>query len=265
MDYNKLREEPLKSAVQQDYFKAYKYTQLGNIDFVIAKHNTEKGMHSLFEEEGIDGSIKSILWAEAKQGTNHDIYESFVQLILTIGKEKTFEKYLPPKYIGAFDAEKFAFIEYHSIQEVFYQNDFNWNVTPSNHETKEFKQLHELCENSLQENSILFKYETQSAELKEFIKLNFKTDKDVSEKISVTKNNFTFVFQRWSEVVKPTISVDWEKANKAGIISADFFLADLLSSENESLKDSLYVVLRKTKYELAKKIDDLGFETSMSV
>jgi len=265
MDYNKLREEPLKSAVQQDYFKAYKYTQLGNIDFVIAKHNTEKGMHSLFEEEGIDGSIKSILWAEAKQGTNHDIYESFVQLILTIGKEKTFEKYLPPKYIGAFDAEKFAFIEYHSIQEVFYQNDFNWNVTPSNHETKEFKQLHELCENSLQENSILFKYETQGAELKEFIKLNFKTDKDVSEKISVTKNNFTFVFQRWSEVVKPTISVDWEKANKAGIISADFFLADLLSSENESLKDSLYVVLRKTKYELAKKIDDLGFETSMSV
>ncbi len=265
MDYNKLREEPLKSAVQQDYFKAYKYTQLGNIDFVIAKHNTEKGMHSLFEEEGIDGSIKSILWAEAKQGTNHDIYESFVQLILTIGKEKTFEKYLPPKYIGAFDAEKFAFIEYHSIQEVFYQNDFNWNVTPSNHETKEFKQLHELCENSLQENSILFKYETQSAELKEFIKLNFKTDKDVSEKISVTKNNFTFVFQRWSEVVKPTISVDWEKANKAGIISADFFLADLLSSENESLKDSLYVVLKKTKYELAKKIDDLGFETSMSV
>lgn len=265
MDYNKLREEPLKSAVQQDYFKAYKYTQLGNIDFVIAKHNTEKGMHSLFEEEGIDGSIKSILWAEAKQGTNHDIYESFVQLILTIGKEKTFEKYLPPKYIGAFDAEKFAFIEYHSIQEVFYQNDFNWNVTPSNHETKEFKQLYELCENSLQENSILFKYETQGAELKEFIKLNFKTDKDVSEKISVTKNNFTFVFQRWSEVVKPTISVDWEKANKAGIISADFFLADLLSSENESLKDSLYVVLKKTKYELAKKIDDLGFETSMSV
>ena len=36
MDYNKLREEPLKSAVQQDYFKAYKYTQLGNIDFVIS-------------------------------------------------------------------------------------------------------------------------------------------------------------------------------------------------------------------------------------
>ena len=264
MNYKKLREEPLKSAIQQDYFKAYKYTQIGNIDFVIAKHITENRIKSLFEELEND-DLKSILWAEAKQGTNHDIYESFVQLILTIGKEKIFEKYLPPKYIGAFDAEKIAFIEYHNIQEVFYQNDFNWNVTPSNHETKEFKQLHTLCENLLTEHSILFKYETQASELKQFIKLNFKTDKDISEKISVTKNNFTFVFQRWSEVVKPTISVDWEKAKKTGIISADFFLADLLSNDNESLKDSLYVVLKKTKYELAKKIDDLGFENSMSV
>lgn len=270
MDYKKLREEPLKSAVRDDYFKAYKYTQIGNIDFVIAKHNTERGMRDLFENDsslsGVEmNDLKSILWAEAKQGTNHDIYESFVQLILTIGKEKTFEKYLPPKYIGAFDAEKFAFIEYHNIQEVFYQNDFNWNVTPSNHDSKEFKQLHELCENLLTENSILFNYETQSAELKEFIKLNFKTDKDIFEKISVTKNNFTFVFQKWTEMVKPTINVDWEKAKKSGIISADFFLADLLSSENESLKDSLYVVLKKTKYELAKKIDELGFETASYV
>ena len=264
MDYKILREEPLKSAVREDYFSKYKYTQIGNIDFVIAKHITENRIKSLFEELEND-DLKSILWAEAKQGTTHDIYESFVQLILTIGKEKTFEKYIPPKYIGAFDAEKIAFSEYHNIQEVFYQNDFNWNVTPSNHETKEFKQLHALCKNLLTEHSIFFKYETQTNELKQFIKLNFKTDKDISEKISVTKNNFTFVFQRWTEVVKPTISVDWEKARKIGIISADFFLADLLSNDNESLKDSLYVVLKKTKYELAKKIDDLGFETSMSV
>ena len=263
MDYLKLREEPLKSAVREDYFGSYKYTQIGNIDFVIAKRESEKGQRFL---EGVESyEVKSILWAEAKQGTSRDIYESFVQLILTIGKEKTFEKCLPPKYIGAFDAEKFAFIEYHKIQEVFYQNDFNWNVTPSNHESKEFKQLHELCENLLSENSILFKYKSQSEELKEFIKLNFKTDKDIFEKISVTKNNFTFVFQKWSDAVKPTIEVEWEKAKKAGIISADFFLADLLSSENESLKDSLYVVLKKTKYELAKKIDELGFETFKSV
>ena len=255
MDYGKMREEALKNAVQQDYFKAYRYTQLGNIDFVIAKHVTENNTKSLFEDFENDG-LKSILWAEAKQGSSHDIYESFVQLILTIGKERTFEKNLPPKYIGAFDAEKIAFIEYHKIQEVFYQNDFNWNVTPSNHGSKEFKQLHSLCENLLTENSIIFRFESQSPELKEFIRLNFKTAKDVSEKISVTKNNFTFVFQRWSESVKPTISVDWEKVKKVGIIAADFFLADLLSQDNESLKENLFVVLQKTRYEITRGMDE---------
>ncbi len=73
------------------------------------------------------------------------------------------------------------------------------------------------------------------------------------------------MFQKWSDKVRPTISVDWAKANKAGIISADFFLADLLSSNEESLKDSLYVVLRKTKYELAKKIDEMGLVSTSSV
>jgi len=264
MDYKKLKEEPLKSAVQQEYFNSYLYTQLGNIDFVIAKNNLEKGQTSLFEEFDND-NLKSLLWAEAKQGTSHDIFESFVQLILTIGKERTFEKYLPPKYIGAFDAEKFAFIEYHEIQSVFYQNDFNWNVTPSNHDTKEFHQLHDLCHRLLEDNTILFHYDTQAQEFKEFIRLNFKTSKETTEKISVTKNNFTFVFQKWSEKVRPTINVDWAKANKAGIISADFFLADLLSDNEESLKDSLYVVLRKTKYELAKKIDEMGLVSTSSV
>jgi hypothetical protein len=139
MNYAKLREEQLKSAVREDFFANYKYTQLGNIDFVIAKHNTLGESTDLFEDD--IGDLKSILWAEAKQGTSHDIYESFVQLLLTIGKERTFEHNLPPKYIGAFDAEKIAFIEYHGIQEIFYQNDFNWNVTPSNHDTKEFHQL----------------------------------------------------------------------------------------------------------------------------
>ena len=192
MNYLKLREEPLKTAVFKDFFSDYDYTQIGNIDFVICRSA------SVSPATGPD-SIKSLLWAEAKQGKSHDIFESFVQLILTIGKEKTFEKYLPPKYIGAFDAEKFAFIEYHSIQEVFYQNDFNWNVAPSNHETKEFKQLHALCEKQLAENSILFKYSSDSKELHKFIRLNFKSVESDSVKISVTKNNFVFVFQKWCE------------------------------------------------------------------
>ena len=257
MNYAKLREEQLKSAVREDFFANYKYTQLGNIDFVIAKHNTLGESTDLFEDD--IGDLKSILWAEAKQGTSHDIYESFVQLLLTIGKERTFEHNLPPKYIGAFDAEKFAFIEYHGIQDIFYKNDFNWNVTPSNHDTKEFQELHNRCKKLLEENSILFYFKSATPELQQFIRLNFKTAKDVSEKISVTKNNFTFVFQKWEATVKPSINVDWAKVNKNGIISADFFLADLLSDGDKSIKDNLFVVLKRTKYELAKKLDENGF------
>ena len=253
-NYKKLREEALKNAIFKDYFSKYVYTQIGNIDFVIGKHDTEKGQASLLESD----NLKSNLWAEAKQGTNHDYYESFVQLILTIGKEKTFEKYLPPKYIGAFDAEKFAFIEYHRIQEIFYQNDFNWNVTPSNHETKEFKFIYKLCKNILEKHSILFKYEESEKELKDFIKLNFKTSKEITEKISVTKNNFTFVFQRWSEKVKPTIAIDWSEANKENIISADFFLADLLSENNESIKENLAVVLKQKEYYYNRERKSMG-------
>ena len=109
MKYNKLQEEALKSTIQQDFFKDYKYTQLGNIDFVIAKSIVDDQGFTFFDDLDTNKLI-SILWAEAKRGTNHDIYESFVQLILTIGKEQTFAKYHPPKYIGAFDADKFAFI-----------------------------------------------------------------------------------------------------------------------------------------------------------
>ena len=253
MNYTGLIEEALKSEIYQDFFKEYNYTQLGRIDFVIVTRSTENGELTLFENETV---LKSLLWAEAKQGTSHDIYESFVQLILTIGKEKTFEKYLPPKYIGAFDAEKFALIEYHDIQHIFYQNDFNWNVTPSNHATKEFKLLLALTKELLEKSSMLFFYEKSAKELKDFVKTNFLSFSDITEKIAVTKNNFIHVFNQWLSAVKPTIAVNWEVVNKKGIISADFFLADLLSENNESLKDNLFVVLQKTKYELARKIDE---------
>lgn len=257
MNYKKLEEEPLKNAIQQDFFKNYRYTQLGNIDFVIAKHNISGESVDLLED--FDDDLKSILWAEAKKGTKQDIYESFVQLLLTIGKERTFEKNLPPKYVGAFDAEKFAFIEYSEVQDVFFQNDFNWNVTPSKHDTKEFKQLYELSKNKLEENTVLFYYDKDLSEFKKYISANFKEVKDKTEKCSVTKNNFTFVYQKWCEEVQPTINItDWTAVNKAGIMSADFFLADLLSNENTSLIESLYVVLKKNKYEFAKNIDEMG-------
>lgn len=54
-----------------------------------------------------------------KQKGSSDIYKSIVQLILTIGKARTFDKFLPPSMLGAFDGEKIAFIPYNDIHDVF--------------------------------------------------------------------------------------------------------------------------------------------------
>lgn len=46
--------------------------------------------------------------------------------------------------------------------------------------------------------------------------------------------------------------------NEVGIIDGDFYLADLLSSENETLKEKLFVLLKSDHYELDRKISESG-------
>src|ERR1700722_5497999 len=116
MSYQNIREEELKNKIAHDYFWLYDCTKIiGNVDFCVTIHHSDK---QIFEQE-------SLLWAEAKTGSA-DIDKSLTQLILTIGKARTFDKYLPPPYLGALDAEKMAFIPYSDIYDIFYQNDFNW-------------------------------------------------------------------------------------------------------------------------------------------
>ncbi len=67
---------------------------------------------------------------EAKRGIVSDIYKPLVQLVLTIGRARTFDTYLPPPFLGVFDAEKIVFLPYKEIMPFFALNDFNWNVTP---------------------------------------------------------------------------------------------------------------------------------------
>ena len=245
MLYENIREEELKNRIGEVYFADFDYkTIIGNIDFCVTAPKQF-------------GEIESLLWAEAKKG-KADIYKSIVQLILTIGKARTFDKVLPPAYLGAFDGEKIAFIPYNDIQEIFYQNDFNWNVTPSNYETKEFKQVFEKVKTVIDSNSLLFFFGNDDAEIAEFIKTNFVSGKSTTSKIRIDKNNFITIYTKWLTTVKPTIVLNWDIAKKNNIIDGDFYLADLLSSENETLKDKLYVLLKKDYYELDKILDEMG-------
>jgi hypothetical protein len=252
MKYKNIREEELKNKVAQDYFWIYDCTKIiGNVDFCVCMHQSQK---ELFEQE-------SLLWAEAKKGSS-DIYNSIVQLILTIGKARTFDKFLPPAMLGAFDGEKIAFIPYNEIHEVFYINDFNWNVTPSNHTTKEFKLIHEKVKTIIDSKALLFNFLTDDRELKKFIKKNFIVGKFGLTKTKIDKNNFMVIYNKWLQAVKPTIAVNWDVAKKMGIIDGDFYLADLLSQENNTLKEKLFVLLRHDHYELDRKLDEAGMFSS---
>ncbi|EPU7282257.1 hypothetical protein ACVY5A_000469 [Campylobacter upsaliensis] len=261
-----LPEEELKSKVAADFFspnpqsenikldkeqkailKTLDSTQiLGRIDFCIS-YNAK----TLFQPI-------NFLWAEAKKGNKADIIESFIQLILTIGKEKTYENNLPPIFLGALDCEKIAFIPYHELDSIFTQNDFNWLVTPSKHDTKEFKQLHALAKELIEKQKLQFSFKSDYKELQSFIQANFTLNNENIAKIPITKNNFTTIYQKWLTSVAPSIGIDWDLAKKAGILDADFYLADLLSAENQSLLDKLFVVLKQTHYEFNKTTTFMG-------
>ncbi len=244
-------EETLKTKVHQYFFNKYIYTQIGRIDFALS--NADSKQLNLFNND----YTYYYLWAEAKRGCNRDLYESFVQLIFTIGKEKTYENNLPPLFLGAFDSEKIAFIQYRTIESVLTQNDFNWKVAPSNHNTIEFKQLYKLVSNALKKNSCIFYYNNVN-EITNFIKDNFKNGNRKINKIKVNKNNFISIYYRWLDRVRETIDIDWEVAKQYGIIDADFYLADLLSNNDETVKDSLFVVLNTNHYEFARTKDIIG-------
>ncbi|HEY5327756.1 MAG TPA: hypothetical protein VIJ27_12205 [Mucilaginibacter sp.] len=115
---------------------------------------------------------------------------------------------------------------------------------------------------TIDKHSLLFHFDKDEKDLKTFIKNNFVLGKSDTSKIKIDKNNFTVIYNKWLSVVKPTIAVDWKIAKITGIIDGDFYLADLLANENVTLKDKLYVLLKKDYYELDRTLDKSGFFSS---
>ncbi|ENO9880341.1 hypothetical protein ACCP06_000123 [Campylobacter jejuni] len=235
----KLSEEPLKSKIKDLYFSKFNYIGT-KIDFCITQNLKLLGEVNL-------------LWAEVKQGKS-ELKKSFVQLVLTIGKYKFYTEQTP-NLLCAFDAEKIAFLPFSSLQEIFYQSDINFSVTPSNHKSEQFlKLLKDL--DSILNTAQIFYYEKNDEELKNFIKENL-TSENIS-KFKIDKNNFVSIYHKWNKMVKDTISIDWNLAKESGIIDADFYLADLLSNENETISQNLFAILKKDYYEFNKTKSDLG-------
>ena len=260
MKYQNIREEALKNKVAQDFFGKFDCTEIiKEIDFAVKLKRPANAA---------DYHDKYLLWAEAKQKST-DILVMLTQLVLTIGKARTFDEILPPPFLGCYDNEKIAFVPYAEIQGIFYQNDFNWKVAPSDCETREFKQVYKQIEkiinNDIPWETYLFDFEKDEKELKRFIRENFIVGKTETTKIRIDKNNFITIYNKWLEMVKPTIQVNWDIAKKNDIIDGDFYLADLLSVENKTLKDILFVLLRVNYYETDRHINEIGMFTSSTV
>ena len=248
MKNKNIREEELKNKVGVDWFKIFDTTEiLGNIDFTVFP-----------KQDNIFGRTP-LLWAEAKTG-NFDVPTMFVQLVLTIGKARTFNKTFPPAFLGVFDFKKIAFVPYLSVQDIFDINDFNWNVAPSNHTTKEFKIIKERIETTLKQNTYCYDYQSDEKELKIFIANNIANATETS-KIKIDKNNFIPIYLRWLEFLKPNIHTNWDDLKKANILDSDFYLADLFIDDkntnkiddDNSVRDSLFVVFQNEGYIIAKE------------
>jgi hypothetical protein len=243
-------EEEIKNTVAERFFAGFDCTKiLGKVDFAVKLRRPKNS---------IDFNGEYLLWAEAKQKPA-DLAEMLAQLVLTVGKARTFDEIMPPPLLGCFDSEKIAFVPYSEIQDVFYQNDFNWNVAPSNHDTKEFRMV---CTQIRQiigaDAPYVFCFERDEKELRQFIAENFIAGKRKTSKIRIDKNNFIIIYNKWLETVKPAIAVSWEIAKRNGIIDGDFYLADLLAGENITLKEKLFVLLKTDHYEMDRKLDEMG-------
>ncbi|GAA7039107.1 hypothetical protein AOH447_14430 [Helicobacter pylori] len=244
LDFSNLNEETLKIQIKAEFFKDKKFLYSGDkIDFMLSyKH---------------PNAILPILWGEAKRGNFDDLDKAFTQLLLTIGKHRLYTHHTPP-YLCAFNAFRMEFVAFDdAITSFFYESRIDFSITPSNHNTEGFKHALNAFKAKCKSHKFVFNFKTQSQECKEFIENNLNSS-HLLNKIQIDKNNFFTIYQKWFEAVKPTIDIDWEVAKTKGILDADYYLADLLSDGDKTIKEKLQTILSSSYYKLKRGVNELG-------
>ncbi|MBH0253625.1 hypothetical protein I6580_07350 [Helicobacter pylori] len=253
LDFSNLNEEPLKIQIKAEFFKDTKFLYSGDkIDFMLS-----------YQHPNATLPVLPILWGEAKRGDFDDLDKAFTQLLLTIGKHKLYTHHTPP-YLCAFNAFRMEFIAFNdTITSFLYKSDIDFSITPSNHNTEGFKHALDAFKAMCKpHNKMVFDFKTQSQECKEFIKDHLNSS-HLHNKIQIDKNNFFTIYQKWFEIIKPTIKIDWELAKAERILDADYYLADLLSDGDKTIIEKLHTILKSSHYELkwgSNTLNKLGLE-----
>ncbi|GAA9260035.1 hypothetical protein TH0138_13140 [Helicobacter pylori] len=144
-----------------------------------------------------------------------------------------------------------------TITSFLYKSDIDFSITPSNHNTEGFKHALDAFKAMCKPHKLVFDFKTQSQECKEFIKNHLNSSRLLS-KIQIDKNNFFTIYQKWFEIVKPTIDINWEVAKAKGILDADYYLADLLSDGDKTITEKLQTILSSSYYKLKRGVNELG-------
>jgi len=217
-----IREEELKNKIAADFFGAFDCTRIvGNIDFCVSPKRRDPRQMTFITDA-------PILWAEAK---NHptDVHRMLAQLILTI-KGELKGNVEPPRFVGCFDNEKIAFVEYHYILPVFNLNDFNWTQTPSSVDDKTVETVRGVVP---AEKIVVFRFVADDAEIKSFVARNFTSGESPALATPIDRNNFTFIYQKWRAEVMPHIDAPWDVLKKKyALYDRDFFLAEMNVDDN---------------------------------
>ena len=212
----------MKNRVATAYFGKYDCDRIvGNIDFCVSPKRRDPRQMTFIPDA-------PILRAEAK---NHptDIHRMLAQLILTIKGEQKGD-IEPPRFLGCFDSEKIAFVEYHYILPVFNLNDFNWTQTPSAVDDKTMETVRGVIP---QDKIVVFRFGVDDAEIKAFIARNFASGDSPALATPIDRNNFTFIYQKWRTEVMPHIDAPWDVLKKKyALYDRDFFLAEMNIDDN---------------------------------
>jgi hypothetical protein len=166
-----------------------------------------------------------------------DIYKMLAQLILTIHKHQTEFDSLP-EYIGAFDNEKCGIVEFDKLwQRIETYSDINWNQTPSMVDDKTIALVKKFInELPLESGLRVYNFSVDEAELKSVLNKITKgkaPNGRVLQK-AVDINNFVTIFQKYVAEIGDNIDIDFRDVR--GFAFSDFYLADLISEKNFTIK-----------------------------
>lgn len=213
---------------------------------------------NFFEIQGagfgaIDLHIQHIYF-EAKY-SNTNIFQMLAQLLLTIYRDQA--KMDLPEYIGGFDKYKCGIVEFDDLwQKLTSYSDINWNQTPSSVDEKTIKLVEQFAASNLK----LYEFGTDDKELKTVLH-QIQNGRGLRGQLlqkKINSNNFVSVFMKWQRALENNIAdIDDQFSKKQGILSGDFYLADLLSEDNKSIPDldKLKILRDGDKYVSNVKID----------